>query len=229
MKKILLIAISCFLFAKSYSQYNYYRLSGGLNLGGNTAFADLKEKPMSQTIAVNLDYHLTPFVSVGLEYQNGALKGGNKETNEHLRYFNNHYSSFSVGGKLQLGQIVDFESSNILYAIRGLYSGIGVGVIKNNMKDIVRNKPTDDYLFPGTSKSTNLLIPINTGMNFNILDRWGYTRFIFNINYQLNVTLGEGLDGYDDASNGKGWSNIPDMYGVASAGIKICFGPEGLY
>ena len=234
MKKILLIVIGCLLFAKGYSQYNYYRLSGGLNVGGNTAFADLKDKPMSQTIALSFDYNLTPFMSVGLEYQTGNLKGGNKETDAHRRYFSNNYTAFSVGGKLQLGQVVDFESNNILYAIRGLYSGIGVGIIKNKMKDVVRYQPpTYTYQFPGDDKSTNIIIPVNTGINFNLLDRWGYTRYIFNINYQLNVTIGEGLDGYNDASLNKGgskaWSNIPDMYGVASVGIKVCFGPEGLY
>jgi len=232
LKKVLLLITCCFFVAKSYSQYNYYRLSGGLNLGANTAFADLQKKRPAQTITASLDYHLTPFMSVGLEYQNGTLAGGDSVLNGadvHRRYFKNKYSSFTVGGKIQLGQLVDFESSNILYAIRGLYGGLGVGIIKNKMDPIVRIQPVTNYKFPGDDSSTNIVIPINTGINFNILDRWGYTRFIFNLNYQLNVTIGEGLDGYNDASNGKAWSSIPDMYGVASAGIKICFGPEGLY
>ena len=229
MKKYLLVFTISLFFIKSFGQYNYYRLSVGGSFGTNVAFADLNKKRPAQTLAFNLDYNLTPFMSVGFEYQNGTLAGGDKENDPHLRYFKNSYSSFTAGGKVQLGQVVDFESNNFLYAIRGLYGGIGVGIIKNNLKDIVRVKPTDGWVFPGTSKSTGIAVPINAGINFNLLDRWGYTRYIFNINYQFNVTTGEGLDGYNDASRGGAFSNIPDMYGVASVGIKVCFGPEGLY
>ncbi len=233
LRKFLLIIIGCFFAINSFAQYNYYRFSGGVGLGINTAFTDLAKIRVNQTIIGAIDYNLTPFASLGLEVQKGTLSAGDSIKDPHFRYFKNGYTSFVVHGKAQLGQFVDFESSNFLYAIRGVYIGTGVGVIMNKMIDIVRVKTRDvsnpNYVFPGEDKSTNLVIPLNTGVNINILDRWGYTRFIFNVNYQMNVTLGEGLDGYKDPKS-KGFENkSPDMFGVASVGIKMCFGPEGLY
>jgi hypothetical protein len=72
------------------------------------------------------------------------------------------------------------------------------------------------------------MIPVSTGINFNVLDRWGYTRYIFSLNYQMNVTFGEGLDGYNDPA-AKFKNSYPDFYSFASVGVKVCFGPEGLY
>lgn len=230
LRKFLLIIIGCFFALNSFSQYNYYRLSGGVGLGVNTAFTDLAKLRINQTIIGAIDYNLTPFASLGLEIQSGTLSGGDSIADPHYRFFKNGYTSFVAHGKVQLGQLVDFESSNFLYAIRGVYIGTGLGIIQNKMKDIIRVKPDGtNYVFPGTNKSTNLVIPLNTGVNINILDRWGYTRFIFTLNYQMNVTLGEGLDGYKDPKSKGFENNSPDMFSVASAGIKICFGPEGLY
>ncbi|WP_256009589.1 hypothetical protein [Desertivirga xinjiangensis] len=227
MKIYLLIIIGC-LFALNVSgQYNYYRLSAGVGLGVNTAFTDLEKTRYNQSIIGNLDYNLTPFVSAGLEVQKGTLSGGDKELDPHGRFFKNSYMAFTVNGKAQLGQFVDFESSNFLYAVRGLYVGTGVGIIQNKMTDNVRQR-ADGHIFTGDDKSSNIAIPINTGINFNILDRWGYTRYILNLNYQMNVTIGEGLDGYNDSA-AKFKNQYPDFYSVFSAGIKICFGPEGLY
>ncbi|WP_207532737.1 hypothetical protein [Desertivirga arenae] len=231
MKKYLLIIVSCLTFSTAFSQYNYYKLSAGASIGPSVAFADLSKKRIATTIGANFDYNLTPFTSIGIELQKGTLSGGDRETDRHLRYFKNDYNAASVGIKVQLGQVVDFERSGFLYAIRTLYSGIGLGVIQNTISDgdIVRVQPGTGYVFPGTNKSMGIKVPINAGMNFNLTDRWGYTRCIFNINYQLNITTGEGLDGYNDASKGGAFSNIPDMYGVGSIGFKVCFGPQGLF
>ncbi|WP_256010823.1 hypothetical protein [Desertivirga xinjiangensis] len=228
MRKYLLIIIGCLFVLNVSGQYNYYRLSAGVGLGINTAFADLEKTRSNQTIIGNLDYHLTPFTSIGFELQKGTLSGGDSINDPHLRFFKNSYMAFTVNGKAQLGQFVDFESSNLLYAIRGLYVGTGVGIIKNKMTENVRIRSTDNHVFAGDDVSSNIVVPINTGINFNILDRWGYTRYILNLNYQMNVTMGEGLDGYNDSA-AKFKNQYPDFYSVFSAGIKICFGPEGLY
>lgn len=228
MRKILLLTIGCLFAIKLSAQYNYYRFSGGVGLGINTAFTDVAKKRFQQTIIGNVDYNFTPFASAGIEFQKGTLSGGDKIEDPHLRYFKNSYTAFTVNGKVQLGQFVDFESNNFLYAVRGFYVGTGVGIINNKMTDIVREQPGTGYIFPGEKEGQDIAIPINTGINFNILDRWGYTRYILSLNYQMNLTIGEGLDGYADPS-AKMKNKYPDFYSVFSAGIKICFGPEGLY
>ena len=75
---------------------------------------------------------------------------------------------------------------------------------------------------------TNLLVPINLGINFYFTDKFEHIRYIINLNYQGNITFGEGLDGYDNASatlKSKG----PDIYTYLSVGVKYQFGPMGLF
>ena len=215
----------------AFSQSNFHKFAAGAGIGVNAAYADLAKKRPAQTFTANLDYRTTPFSSFGLELQYGTLTGGDRETDPYKRYFKNDYAAISLGAKVQLGQIADYHNSGFLYAIRGLYTGLGVGLIRNSMSDgeIVRVQPGTGHVFPGTNKSINMVVPANAGINFNVPDRWGYTRLIFNFNYQFNVTFGEGLDGYNDASRGGAFSKIPDMYGVASVGMRVCFGREGVY
>lgn len=229
MKKIYTLFILLFASFGASAQYNYYKLSFGLAGGATQTYTDVTAKPFKQAVAAALDFNINPFVSAGLEYQTGSLTGGDKVADPHLRYFLNKYSAVIASGKIQLAQVIDFEQSNFLYAVRGFYLGTGIGVINNKMSDIVRIKPDGTgYVFPGEDKSSNLMVPANIGLNFDISDRYGFTRYKFNVNYQFNVAFGEGLDGYNDPSI-KFKNNNPDMYSFASIGVKICFGPEGLY
>ena len=229
-KTAFLLLLSCLSIAAS-AQYNYYRIAFGIGGGMNRYFGDIEYKPKYKpTISANLDYNFTPFASAGIEFQTGTITAGDPKFDPNLRYFKNAYKAIILGGKIQLGQVVDIQTSDFLYYVRGFYLGSGVGVVMNDMKEIVRIKPDgSNYPFPGLDKSKDLLIPANIGFNFDFPDQWGYTRFIFNINYQFNVTLGEGLDGYNDPKS-RGFKNsAPDMFHNFTIGIKYCFGPEGLY
>ncbi|WP_423148677.1 hypothetical protein [Rubrolithibacter danxiaensis] len=204
----------------------------GLGVGANAAFADLDKKTPSYSIIATGDYYITPFLTAGLEFQNGLVTGGDRFTDPHLRYFKNNYTSITANGKISIGQVVNVDLYPKWYFIRNLYMGTGIGVIMNNQKEIVRNKPRPDgtiYTFPGKDKSMGLLLPAEIGMNFDLkTDYWGYTRFVVSAKYQFNVTFGEGLDGYNDPPTI--FKNVsPDMLGVGSIGIKYTFGPEGLW
>ena len=192
------------------------------------ALADLQKINPKPTLTFSADYHITPFSFAGIEVQKGNISGGDKANDPHLRFFNNSYMAVMVNGRTQLGQFVDFESSNLLYAIRGFYIGAGIGIINNKMADIVRTQPGTGRINPGLDKATNLLLPINTGISFNIVDKWRFTKFIFSVNYQSNMLFGEDIDGYNDPKS-QGFKNGRDFLGVASVGIRYCFGPEGLY
>lgn len=203
------------------------------------AYGDLKKNFISPAGVITFDYNFTPFASAGLEIQKGFLRGGDSvdlSIDIHRRFFKNSFTAFTLGGKVQLGQFVDFESSNLLYALRGFYIGSGIGMINSTMSEIHRTKTTIDpntgtiskYTFPGKDSGSDLFIPINTGISFNVVDKWRFTKFSFHLNYQMNMVLGESLDGYDDPpsifKNKHG-----DFYGITSVGIKYYFGPEGLY
>ena len=231
MKRIILFFIGLIYFSSASAQFNYYRLSVGGGAGVSVQFADLQKKLPRPVFFGNADYHITPFFSAGIEFQKGTLSGGSKtdkSKDEHLRYFSNSYTAIIVGGRVQLGQFVDFESSNLLYAIRGFYVSTGIGLINNNIVDIVKIQPGTGRLNPLAKPGSELFIPINTGISFNIVDSFRYTKFIISANYQINSVFGEGLDGYNDPQS-TFKNNGHDFFGVVSVGVKYCFGPEGLY
>ncbi len=234
LKKILLTLSLLFITTLVYSQVNFYKIGLGAGVGTTISYADVQENSQGYAGYVTADYNLTAFASVGLEFQAGKINGGNIITNPHNRQFKNNYNALTLNGKVALGQFIDYERNNFLNVIKGLYLGVGIGAIKNNMNYIVRYKPNTQaefpplgYEFPGRDKSTELLMPVNLGMNFYFKDSYDQLRYILNINYQGNVTFGEGLDGYDDPlaifSN-----KSPDLYSFLSVGIKYNFGPVGI-
>lgn len=231
-KKICCCTSLLLLCIAGFGQSNYYKLSGGAGFGATYAYADLEEKAYSYGGYAELNWNLTLFVSAGLEVQAGRLLGGNILTNAHNREFINDYKAISFNVKGALGEVIDYSRSDLLNAIKGLYAGIGLGAIRNNLTYVVRYKPNTEtqypplgYRFPGEEKTTNLLMPVNVGINFLINDNYGDVRYTLNLNYQTNFTFGEGLDGYNDPT-GAFKNNAPDLYSLLSVGIKYHFGPS---
>ncbi|TDG37564.1 hypothetical protein EZJ43_00265 [Pedobacter changchengzhani] len=224
---VLLIAF-LLLVSFSYAQSNYFKFSGGIGLGPNYSFTDVYKGKRGFTTYGTLDYHITPFVTAGLEAQFGSIRGGSITDDRYNRQFTNHYASISANAKIMLGEFVDYDKNDFLYNIRGLYGGLGIGVVNNNIVDIVRFRPSysDDPgfgPFPGRDKSLNLLVPINLGINFFINDDYGYMRYVINVNAQSNVTFGEGLDGYNDPPS-KYRNDAPDIFNTYTIGVKYFFG-----
>ena len=218
-----------FLGSFSFAQSNYFKFSYGLGAGINRSYTDVYKGGYGYTTYGVIDFHVTPFVTLGLEAQYGMVQGGDIVTDPHNRQFVNKYNAISANVKMMLGEVVNYDKSEFLYNIRGLYLGAGLGAINNKITDIVRYKPSwaandPGYgPFPGKDKSLNLLVPINFGFNYYIEDGYGYMRYVININAQSNFTFGEGLDGYDDSST-KFKNYNPDVYNAYTIGFKYFFG-----
>ena len=234
MRKFLLFFIACFICSAATAQYNFYRLSIGAGAGVSKAFGDLEKNYIRPTGLVSFDYNLTPFSSLSAEIQKGMLSGGdsvNTSIDLHKRFFKNSYTSLVLSGKVQLGEFVEFERSNPVYALRGFYIGTGVGVINSKMAEISRSKLREDgsrYVFPGDDRGMELMVPVNTGISFNFVDKWGFTKFVLQFNYQMNMVFGESLDGYNDPPT-IFKNNHKDFYSFTSIRFRYSFGPEGLY
>lgn len=234
MKKLSL-AFAILLFTlTSYAQVNFHKLSIGGGVGATVSYADVRENSQSYAGYGSFNYNFTPYVVAELEVQAGKIKGGDIVTNPHNRQFVNGYMAAYVGGRVALGQFIDYSDNKFLSVIKGLYIGTGIGAIKNKMTYIVRYKPNTQtaenplgYKFPGEDKSVNILLPVNLGMNFYFRDGYDKLRYILNFNYQGNFTFGEGLDGYDDPM-ATFKNNNPDFYTLFSVGIKYNFGPVGV-
>ncbi|WP_316810457.1 outer membrane beta-barrel protein [Pedobacter heparinus] len=227
MKTILTLLLPVLLYVNAAAQSNFYKLGIGGGFGVTQSFADLAKHDFGTAGYGSFDYYFTPFVSFGAEGQMGEVNGGDVNEDPNRRQFINSYKAFSLNARLYLGAIIDYRRTGFTNAIKGLYAGAGAGVIMNKMKFVVREKPDDGYIFPGSDSSKDLLVPLNAGITFNFPDRSGYTRYGFNLNYQANITLGEGLDGYNDSPI-KFKSGKPDVYTYISVGLKYYFGPMGL-
>lgn len=226
MKKRYLALLLTLFTVTAFGQSNFYRYSAGGGGGGTYTFTDVKKGKFGFGGYGNIDYHFTPFITAGLELQAGILKGGDILEDPHNREFTNVYKALTLNAKFRAGELTDFYYNDFLDYTKGFYLGTGVGVINNQMKKVVRYKGT--YTFPGDDKGINMVIPLNVGIDFYFPDGWGEMRYTLNINYQANVTIGEGLDGYNDPRT-LGFENFnPDIYNFLSIGFKYSFGPKAI-
>ncbi len=174
-------------------------------------------------------YNYSPYLPFALEMQLGKLSGGNDITDASHRYFVNNYMAINVHGDLQLGEVMDYEGDFFMERFKGLYMGLGVGAIFNNITSIRRYAVDDpNYVFPGKSNSINALIPVRFGYEFKIFNYDDEPFMALNITYTHNLTFAEGLDGYDDSSK-HFKNNAQDMFRAITVGIKINFGNSVSY
>ena len=230
MKKLVFFLVASFIVTDAFSQYNFHRFSVGISGGPNQPFSDVSRNKMGGAITLNSDFYFTPFVVGGVEGQIGKLRGGDRVLDPHLREFENSYKTLLFTGKFALGQLLNYNRRSILNTFKGLYIGSGAGFMFNNMSFVTRIKPDgmNNYTFPGDDSGVNLVIPATAGISFNFLDGWDETRYILSAGYQMNLTFGEGMDGFNDPPE-KFENNYNDMYSYATLSLKYCFGRKGVH
>ena len=230
MKKLVFSLLALLCASDGFSQYNFHRWSLGLGGGPNRPFSDVYTNKSGPGAVVYSDFYLTPFVVAGAELQFGTLTGGNRISDPHLREFKNSYKTFMFTGKLSLGQLLNYNRRSALNTFKGVYIGSGFGFIMNNMVFVTRIKPDgqNNYTFPGADSGINLVIPASAGIAFNIDDGWGETRYILSVGYQMNLTFGEGMDGFNDPPE-RFENNYHDMYSYATVSLKYCFGKKAVH
>ena len=217
----------------AFAQIKELKYTAGFSVGSNHSYTDVKKGGWGHTFALDVNYYPLPYLTVGLEGQTGLIQGGNINTDLYNRQFTNRYASLTINSKLMVGRFFDVEDSKFLYNIRGLYLGAGAGVIKNHITDIVRYRPSFSNdpgygPFPGKDNSINAVFPFNLGINFYITESGFISNFIINVNAQSNITIGEGLDGYNDPTV-KFKNKSPDIYNLYSVGVKYIIGRYRYY
>ncbi|UKT63607.1 hypothetical protein [Pedobacter mucosus] len=218
----------------THAQSNFFKWSIALSGGPNFSKTDVVNGNWGRTYSGAIDFHYNPFITAGLEVQKGMIQGGDIATDPFNRQFVNQYAGVNLNVKLMLGAFINYEESNFWYHLKGLYLGTGLGVIKNNITDIVRYKPSWAAFdpgygpYPGKDKSNSIWVPLNLGLNYYFKDKFEYIRYAININAQSNFTFGEGLDGYNDTPT-RFQNYDPDTYNAYTIGVKYFFGNLGVY
>lgn len=227
MKPILASLSALLLWLNASAQSNFYKMTIGAGVGITQSYTDVAKHDYGIAGYGAFDYYFTPFLSLGLEGQMGEINGGDIYTDPNSRQFINSYKTFTMNGKVYMGSLINYQRSGFSNAIKGLYAGAGVGVVMNKMRFVMREKPDGSGDFPGQNSSKDLVVPLNLGIAFNFMNRYGHYKYGLNFNYQTNITLGEGLDGYDDSALRFKTGN-PDIYTCFSIGLKYHFGSIGL-
>ncbi|MBD3747955.1 MAG: hypothetical protein IE931_00515 [Sphingobacteriales bacterium] len=252
MRKLVFILL-LFSSLGTFAQANFSRIAFGINTGLTAAFTglsyglspDIAGFDPRKTITINkdkffgvtLDYNFTPFITGGIAYNSIFLKDG---TDKYNRAFISNFSSIEIGGKVALGQFIDFSGSNFLYNIRNVNAGLGLGFISgtNNVADYVPGLPqTATTPFPrrmhandlGKSKFSGVVsFPVSIGYFINIYNVYEEPKFVIGADYKVVLTTSDDIDGFNDNPNFFLNKN-KDAFTTFGISIKYLFGPKGLY
>lgn len=228
MKRIYIFLLCALAGLQASAQSNFYKYSVGAGGGVTIGYGDLRSQSLSPAAYGTAEFYFTPYVSMGVEGQLGRIKGG--DTTAGFANYNNKYKAGSLYARLAAGAFMNhtYRHTTLKKLIRGVYVGTGIGLIRN---DIVERYPTvnvNPRVDQGKRHSWDALVPLNVGLNYGISEKNGYERYVFNLNFQGNLTFGEGMDGFDrNPLFSSKTSN--DIYTFTSIGIKYKFGPVGYF
>lgn len=224
MNKVLQFAILLSIFylsgaPEASAQRTYKKLSLGLEGGSTHHWSDMPVVDIRKHFGATADYFLTPYTLVGLEFQRGTLVGSEKQ--QPFRKFRNHYKSYSLTGKVHLGEFFSRNTTDynpkreFMYnMLKGGYLGVGFGIMFDKQRYSIRNAKDESTY--GFDKVTEFIFPLNIGWDTSAFEK----RLIAGIKGQVNFVQGDNMDGYDQG-------DYNDVFGTVALTLKYRFGFEG--
>ncbi|MDR6733815.1 outer membrane beta-barrel protein [Sphingobacterium sp. 2149] len=223
MKKLLLfsfIAVCCLISSSVSAQFSK-PVSIGAGAGGTINLTDLGNVESKFAFYGELDYLITPFISVGLHGEKGTLAGNGYESD-----FKNRYFAGNINGKIRVGQFLEGAKNYSYYTLQAntlsrilsnVYVGAGAGLVKNR---ISRNISTlyANYLesvggeISKDAGEIHFVVPLNVGVDIPFGRTLYGPQWAINVNYQHTLTFNDNLDGIINKNN--------DQYGFVSVGVK---------
>jgi len=208
----------------------YFRYSVTAGLGPTLMYGDLEKKQLGGGVVLRGNYFLTHGVSLGLELQEGILRG---QGNPVERNSTNLYHAAMLGVNFQPikflqddhQRLIEYRESFGKRTLNSVYVGAGMGALYSFQWDGVRSREEEmDAVFYGKSNGLSYLVSTNLGIEIplhslkpDLLDS-----YIWNlvVNGQLNFALDDELDGYSGDYEG---NENRDVYGLLFLGINLRF------
>jgi len=242
MRRFLLFALLCFAFPFfGYSQFGnespvpYFRYSVTGGLGPALLYGDLNKQQIGGALYLRGDYFITHGLSIGLELQEGVLRGVDKDSTvvdsiNVLRKTTNFFHAAVLGVNFQPFKYfqddhlrrIEYRESFGKRALNSLFIGLGIGALYSLQWEGqgTGNYNNNSTLFNG---SISYLISTNAGIELplhslkpNLLDS-----YVWNLvaRGQLNFSLDDELDGY----SGDLGNEHRDVYALLSLGVNLRF------
>jgi hypothetical protein len=205
--------------------YNAHNFSVGFGLGSSKMYGDWSYSKPQPVYLGYFEKNITPTISYGWTVSVGDLSTRDPYTQ--MRSFN-HFTSVDQHISVELGTLFsvmdrEYYDNPLLRIIGGVYGGVGVGIINNDVKRIA-NFPES---LPGQvetgnptmlTNSTALYIPMNVGYNLHIPQFWIFKGCVFNANFQYTSTMSDYIDGYKPPYLA---NKRNDVYTVMSVGFRF--------
>jgi outer membrane protein OmpA-like peptidoglycan-associated protein len=206
--------------------FPYGNWSVGLGAGFSQIYGNLDHSNSEPVYRLDVARNLNMWMAVNLEVMHGALSDyevKNTWTNGLSVY--NQINAADLSLRVSLGEFFSYPRSFFQKQIFGLYGGVGIGFMSNNVSNItLKFRKLDKYSITDFSSkniktsSTNFFMPFNLGINLHVT-----RKVYFNINYQFSYAYSDYLDGYNFAAP-TATNKYNDMFSVLSFGLNYYIG-----
>lgn len=221
-KQLLYTFVGLFLLSIGSVSAQFSRpISVGAGAGATINLTDLGNVESKFAFYGELDYLITPYISVGLHGEKGTLAGNGYDSD-----FKNRYFAGNINGKLRLGQFLDnadnysyytLEANTLSRILSNIYVGAGAGLVKNRINRHISEFYANYLASNGGELADKLgeihfVVPLNVGVDIPFGRTLYGPQWAINVNYQHTLTFNDNLDGIKNKNN--------DQYGFVSLGVK---------
>lgn len=242
MRKLPLIAVLCFALPfLGYSQFGnespvpYFRYSVTGGLGPALLYGDLNKQQIGGSLYLKGNYFLTHGVSIGLELQEGLLRGKDSSGTDGIaRKTVNLYHGAILGVRFQPIKFlqndhlrrIEYRESFGKRTLNSVYVGAGMGVLHSLQWDKERAYAAGEVLPEHAGRNYGFSYIVSTDIGFEIplhsLKPDLLDSYVWNlvVNGQFNFSLDDELDGYSGIYPE---NTSRDSYALLSVGVNLRF------
>jgi hypothetical protein len=210
--------------------YPYSKWTVGAGFGFSEIYGNLNKTTSEPMLRINVDRNINAWVYIDFSAWGGSFS--DYETKNHWTNGLNVYNQVFGGelsGRIAVGEFFKFPCSFFAKTLFGIYGGVGIGYMANNVSNItLKFRRQDTHLITDYNSkdvqrhTTNAYLPLTLGWNLHLTKRC-----MLNINYEFCYAFSDYLDGYNfPQPTAHNYYN--DMFSVLTFGLHFYVGHVGM-
>jgi hypothetical protein len=200
----------------------------GVGVGVANMYGDLNTSVPAPVVRIGLGTRLTPSLLVGLEAYGGQLSSkqtavlwtsGMKSTST--------FESIDAHIKVDMSSFIENPYNNLLKFVSHIYIGTGYGFVHVSNSFTGTFAEYTGYKIKDFTKADELsgYVPLNLGFRIPLNLLFGSSSSSFMVNYQINYTFSDFIDGYSPPS-ASAENRSRDAYTVLTMGFSFRLSKE---